>query len=109
MEVNAGFIDDRIIIRSQAWRQGYKSGSLKKTLMSVAQKLIWPGQRKKSPVLSNPYIHSMFKNFTAIASMQLLFIPFGCFYTASPSKTWCQDAEAQLLLRGKYSADAKMQ
>jgi hypothetical protein len=35
----------------------------------------------------NPYIHSMFKNFTAIAFMQLMFIPFSGIYTPCPSKT----------------------
>jgi hypothetical protein len=36
---------------------------------------------------SNPYIHSMFKNFTAIAFMLLLVILFSGFYTPCPSKT----------------------
>jgi hypothetical protein len=36
---------------------------------------------------SNPYIHSMFKNFTAIAFMLLLVILFSSFYTPCPSKT----------------------
>jgi hypothetical protein len=36
---------------------------------------------------SNPYIHSMFKNFTAIAFMLLLFFPYSGFYTPCTSKT----------------------
>jgi hypothetical protein len=30
---------------------------------------------------SNPYIHSMFKNFTALAFKLLLFAPYSGFYT----------------------------
>jgi hypothetical protein len=36
---------------------------------------------------SNPYIHGMFKNFTAIAFKQLLFAPDSGFDTPCPSKT----------------------
>jgi hypothetical protein len=36
---------------------------------------------------SNPYVHSMFKNFTAIAFMLLLFIPYSGFYVPCTSKT----------------------
>jgi hypothetical protein len=57
----------------------------------------------------NPYIHSMFKNFTAIAFMQILFIPFSGFYTPCPSNTGCQDAKVLLLMRGNYFPDAEMQ